>query len=227
MTVTNVGPGHALPTGEPMRSVVLTVDATCGATPLVPTGGDVVPDIGGYVAVQDATGDWARWPEAAVGDVVRVVAVTGTWVDYEGYGPFGDGTFTAAEKGLAAEAYVGEAAVTAVDDEVVTLSTPLPAGDRAYLARGDALAGEPGFAFARVLVGADGERMVPHFDAVDVASDNRLLPQASWTSTHTFAAATCAAPTVRATLLHRNYPWRLAAERGWALVDLVMAEATR
>ena len=142
-----------------------------------------------------------------------------------GLRPVRDGTFTAAgRKGLAAEAY-GEAAVTAVDDEVVTLSTPLPAGDWAYLVRGDALAGEPGFAFARVLVGADGERMVHHFEAVDVASDNRLLPQASWTSTQP-PPPPPARPPRCATLLHRG-TYRGASERGWALVDLVMAEATR
>ena len=44
--------------------------------------------------------------------------------------------------------------------------------------------------------------------------------------THRFAA-TCDAPTVHATLLHRNYPLALAEERGWDRVDQVMAEVWR
>ena len=36
--VRNVGCGHALPTGEPLRSLVLRVEARCGGQPLVATG---------------------------------------------------------------------------------------------------------------------------------------------------------------------------------------------
>ena len=39
VTVKHVGPGHALPTGEPMRSMVLTVEARCGEDALRPSGG--------------------------------------------------------------------------------------------------------------------------------------------------------------------------------------------
>ncbi len=229
VTVTNVGPGHAIPTGEPLRALLLLVEASCDGAALVPTGGDVVPDFGGALDTRAAGEDWARWPGAAVGDVIRVVRRTGAWHDYTGHGPFGDGTFDAAAKGLPVEAYVGAATITAVDGDLVTLDAPLPDGDIAYRtgATGtQAYAGAPGFGFARVLVGADGARMVPHFAAVDVASDNRLLPTASWTSTHHFAAP-CADPEVRATLLHRNYPLALATERGWTVTDQVMDEAVR
>jgi hypothetical protein len=226
VTVTNVGPGHAIPTGEPLRAILLRVDATCDGAALAPTGGDVVPDYGGALDTHTAADDWTRWPGAAVGDVVRVVRRTGAWRDYTGYGPFGDGRFSPEEKGMPVEEYVGEATITAVDGDTVTFASPLPAGDIAYRDRDDAYAGMPGFGFARVLVGADGARMVPHFLAVDVASDNRLSPQAAWTSTHRFAAP-CADPVVHATLIHRNYPLALAAERGWTVTDQVMAEATR
>ncbi|MCC6622972.1 MAG: hypothetical protein IT385_17065, partial [Deltaproteobacteria bacterium] len=84
-------------------------------------------------------------------------------------------------------------------------------------------AGAPGFAFARVLVGADGARMVPHFLAVDVASDNRLAPGLTWTSRHTFARP-CDAPTIVATLRHRAFPYALAVERGLARADVIMAQ---
>ncbi|MDP2312997.1 MAG: hypothetical protein Q8P41_08835 [Pseudomonadota bacterium] len=224
VTVANVGPGHAIPTGEPLRALILLVTATCDGLELAPTGGDVVPDYGGALATRTADEDWVEWPGAAVGDTLRVVQLTGAWHDYQGYGPFGDGRFSPEEKGLPVESLVGTATVLAVDGDRVTLDTPLPPGDRAYRTRGQAHAGAPGFAFARVLTGAEGTRMVPHFQAVDVASDNRLLPGATWTSTHTFAAP-CAAPSVHATLLHRDYPLALATARGWTVTDQVMVEA--
>ncbi|MFT4628761.1 MAG: hypothetical protein ACI8PZ_007457 [Myxococcota bacterium] len=220
VTTANVGPAHAIPTGEPLRSLVLRVSAACDA-PLVATGGDAGPDIGGHRGVQDAGADWLSWPGAAIGDVVRVVRRDG-WHDYLGYGPFGDGRFDAEAKGLPRERVVGQAVVVAVDGDRVSLDGPLPEGDRAYLGDADDVAGAAGFAFARVLTGVDGRRMVPHFLAVDVASDNRLLPGQSWLSTHTFDSP-CASPVVTATLVHRAYPAALARERGWAVREAPMA----
>ena len=162
-----------------------------------------------------------------------MVRRTGAWLDYDGFGPFGDGTFDAEGKGMPEEQVVGEAVVVSVDGGVVTFDRALPAGDLAYLGEpaglpGDgedaaARAGAPGFGFARVMVGPDGERMAPHFLAVDVASDNRLLPQTEWTSEHRFDGD-CEAPEVRAILLHRAYPLALARERGWALEESVMVD---
>ncbi len=74
------------------------------------------------------------------------------------------------------------------------------------------------------MVGADGKRSVPHFQAVDVASENRLPYQGSSTSTHEFAS-TCEAPEVSARLVYRAYPLALARERGWALAEVVMVES--
>lgn len=231
-TVKNVGPGHALPTGEPLRGLILRVSATCGPDPLEATGGDAVPDFGGALdaqAADDPDADWSRWPGAAVGDLVRVVRRPGAFHDYQGHGPFSD-RFDAPAKGLPVEHVAGHARVTAVDpDGAVAFDRPLPDGDVAYRVSADseesAAAGAPGFAFARVLVDADGARMVPHHAAVDVASDNRLLPQASWTSEHRFAAP-CAEPVARAVLTHRAFPFDLARARGWTNVDTVMADVT-
>lgn len=235
-TVKNVGPGHAIPTGEPLRSMVLRVEARCEGGALEATGGSAIPDFGGWLDRHEASEDWSIWPGARVGEVVRVVRRTGRWLDYEGHGPFGDGSFDAEAKGMAEEEVAGFATIVSVAGDRVTFDRALPTGDVAYRgsaaelpADGDearAVAGAPGFAFARVLVGADGARMVPHFQAVDVASDNRLLPQQAWTSTHTFAAP-CAEPEVRAVLVHRAWPLALANERGWPLTESVMAEATR
>ena len=236
VTVTNVGPGHALPTGEPLRSMLLLVQAQCGEDALPVIGGDVVPDFGGYLDRKVAGEDWSVWPGASAGQRIRVVQQTGDWLDYTGTGPFGDGRFSAEEKGMPAEQYAGEASIVAVaEDGTVTLDAPLPAGAVAYRVDGAGIpeedaaavgfAGAAGFGFARVLTGPDGARMVPHFLAVDVASDNRLLPQTGWTSTHRFSAD-CDSPTVTAALLYRPWPLPLAAERGWSMTETIMAEVT-
>lgn len=229
VTTRNVGPAHAIPTGEPMRSLLLVVDAYCGEAPLEATGGDVVPGWGGASEARPFD-EPLRWTDVAPGDRIRVVETDGTYHDYQGFGPFGDGRFDAAEKGLPVERFVAEAEVVSVGDDGIVLDRTLPEGTRAYRVRAAqadaALAGRPGFAFARVLVDAAGDPMVPHHRAVDVASDNRLLPGQEWVSTHRFRAD-CAEPEVRARLLHRPYPYALATERGWELGDQVMTEVRR
>jgi hypothetical protein len=222
----NVGPGHAIPTGEPMRSMVLNVEAHCDETLLTATGGSVVPAFGGYLAKQLSGTDWSLWPGASVGDVIAVVDITGQWLDYQGYGPFGDGTFSAEQKGMRVEHFVGMAKVIFVDGALVTLDSALPSGDVAYRLGQGARAGMPGFGFARVLVDKDGQEMVPHFMAVDVKSDNRLLPQQSFTTTHNFES-TCENPVVTATLYHRAYPFDLARERGWPLKETLMVKVVK
>lgn len=235
LTVRNVGAGHAIPTGEPLRSMLLFVSARCGDEALAAVGGDVVPDFGGALDRQPSPADWSSWPGAEVGDVVRVLDELG-WVDYEGFGPFGDGSFDAAAKGLPRYGFVGQATVVAVNGDQVSFDQPLPAGDLAVRGRpaplsgGDAtvpeaVAGAPGFGFARVLADAEGATMAPHHRAVDVRSDNRLLPQTEWTSTHLFESA-CAEPVVEATLVHRAYPVAIATERGWDNPQQVMVEVS-
>ena len=231
----NVGPAHAIPTGEPLRHLVLLVEASCDGEALASTGGHVVPDFGGERGRKELGEDWSAWPEAEAGDRIRVLARSGAWHDYEGYGPFGDGRFDAEAKGMAEELYVGEVEILAVaSDGSLSLSGALPEGDVALLVRddgampeeGDAprdLAGRPGFAFARVMVGAEGARMVPHFLAVDVASDNRLLPAGgAFDSQHRFED--CAGTvSLEARLVYRSYPGDLAEERGWEVADAIMA----
>lgn len=224
VTVRNLGAGHALPTGEPMRQMYVLVEAACDDTPLDAVDGDAVPGWGGAVAARGADQDWSVWPEARPGDVIRVVRRPGGWHDYDGFGRFGDG-IAADDKGMPVERVAGSATVVAVGDRV-ELDRPLPEGDVAWLTRDDGLAGRAGFGFARVLVDAGGRALAPHFTAVDTRSDNRLLPGGRWTSSHVFAAA-CEAPVVRATLLYRAYPWWLRRERGWAPREIVMAEVVR
>ena len=232
-TTSNAGAAHAIPTGEPLRAIVLVVEAQCDDEPLLATGGEAIPDLGGYLDMKESGDDWHIWPGAKPGQTVRVVKNTGEFHDYPGVGPFGDGTFDAAAKGMPGSEVVGFSTVLEVDGDTVSFDTPLPAGDIAYLVAatdtGDApqeLAGAPGFAFARVLVGPDGQRMVPHYRAVDVASDNRLMPGKSWTTSHRFQAP-CATPQVTARLIYRPYPLELARERAWEMVDAVLFEVTQ
>lgn len=235
VTVRNVGCGHALPTGEPLRSVVLLVEARCGDVILPAIGGDAVPDFGGTLDRKVRGDDLSRWPGARVGDVVRVVRRTG-WRDYQGPPPFDGALFDAAGKGLPLDEVAGQATIVAKNGDVATFDAPLPDGDVAYRVDGIGLpadgaaitarAGAAGFGFARVLAGADGARMVPHFLAVDVASDNRLMPGAAYTTTHRFASS-CASPEVTAVLVHRAFPLDLARERGWTITETVMTLARR
>jgi hypothetical protein len=223
VTIQNSAAGHAVPTGEPLRSVLVLVDAACEQSPLKPTGGSAVPDYGGALSWKANDADWTTWDKAKKGDVLRVIK-QGSHVDYKGYGSFGDGTFSVEQRGILEETVLGESAVTDVAEGIVTLDPALPDGDVADLVRGEhAHAGRPGAGFARVLLDKDGKRMVPHFKAVDVASDNRLMSQASWTSEHQFESP-CAEPTVTVRVIQRAYPLALAQERGWPMRDKLWLE---
>lgn len=235
--VQNVGPGHAIPTGDPLRSLVLRVSASCEGQELAFIGGDTVPSFGGALAANTLPANLLYFPDATPGMVVNFMRRAG-WYDYDGFGRFGDGSFSPEEKGLERWEWLGQAVVLAVaENGEVGLDTAAPDGaERSYLisapswpedgeiSRG--MAGLPGFSFARVLVDAEGNEGVPHHLATDVRADNRLLPQASYTTEHQFLS-TCEAPEVRAILLHRAYPVSTAERYGWAGVDQVMAEATR
>nr|MBX2800495.1 hypothetical protein [Myxococcales bacterium] len=192
VTVSNVGAGHAIPTGEPLRSLLVLVEATCGGEALEPLSGDVLPGWAGALDERSSAVDWSVWPGASVGDQVVVVRRPGGFRDYQGPGVFGDGTFAAADKGLPLEVWAGRSTVVGVSGDAVTFDAPLPAGDVAYRVVASRLpsdgegvsarAGAPGFAYARVLADAEGRPMAPHHRAVDVVSDNRLMPQRSATS---------------------------------------------
>lgn len=233
VSVTNTSFGHALPTGEPMRAMLLHVSARCADDELVGSG-PALSDVAGVLAIKESGEDWTLWPGAQIGQVVRVISRPGGYWDDVGFGPFGEAGFAPADKGLPIEEIVGQATITAMNGDVATFDGVLPAGDRALLGEAPstaldarevrALAGAAGHAFAKVLTGPDGSRQVPHFLAVDVAADNRLLPQRQWSGTWTFAAP-CAEPTVRASLLYRAWPLALARERGWDGSDVVMVEA--
>jgi Cytochrome c554 and c-prime len=250
ITIQNVLAGHAIPTGEPMRSLVLVVRADACNAPMQGSGGMTLNDVAGAgaegvvgadVSIAGATVTWAAGAaRAQPGDVIRIARPTGVYDDYVGIGLFADPGLTAMEKGLEIRTPVAEAAVVAVGGGSLTLASAVVVqpGDLVYLgdpllaapADGDAsraLAGAAGYTFARVLVDPAGSRGVPHYRAVDIVSDNRIAPEAQVTTTHSFAVPMgCADATVTATLLYRPIPVGLGRERGWSPVDYVVASAT-
>jgi hypothetical protein len=248
VAIQNILAGHAIPTGEPMRQLMVVVQADgCGAS-WAAVGGGTIQDGGGALAsgvlgsgvmVSGTTMTWAG-AKAAVGMRVRVVRPSGTFDDYAGVGLFADPTLTAEEKGLEVFAPVGEATVVGVTGDTITLDAAIEgaAGDIVYLGEGvpatigdgdtsRALAGAAGYVFQKTLVDPSGARHVHHYRAVDIASDNRVPPQGSATSSHTFAIpAGCASGKVTATLLYRPVPADMARLRGWEAKDWVVGKAT-
>lgn len=247
-SIENVGAGHATPTGEPMRALVLVVRAEgCGQS-FVATSGMTIADTGGALATAVVgsaatfTGPSLAWAEGAgvaqVGDAVRVVRPTGQWDDYAGVGRFSGATLTAAEKGMQIFDPVGEAHVLSIAGGALALDASIPVlpGDQVYLgaalpsafADADparALAGVPGNVFSRVMVDPTGARNVPHHRAVDIASDDRLMPGVPAVSHHTFAIAPgCTSVTVTETALYRPLPVDWARERAWDARDYVVFE---
>jgi hypothetical protein len=249
----NLGAGHAIPTGEPMRALVLVVSATgCGA-PLAQSAGDVVDDVGGALALATVgvdvslDADELGWPAVASasgalaqpGQVVRALRPTGAFRDYDGVGLFEGSTLPPEDKGLPVFDSVGEATIVSVGQGALTLSQALalapgdvvllgePASLAADLAPSIALAGAPGLVFARVLLDGEGARHVPHHRALDVARDNRIRPQEDAVTSHTFPLPPgCAEGSVTARLFYRPRPLVEARRRGWEAVDYLIAQSS-
>lgn len=216
-TVVNVGAGHALPTGDPLRQLFLRVEASCGDGALTPTGGDAIGPIGGALAQTSSP----TWSQARPGDRVRAQRV-GALIDYDGIGSFAlGGRFPPAAKGKHSRSYVGEAdASNPTFEEASTYFWVRPGTSP------EPLAGLPGASFARVTKGADGTLAVPHHAAVDVVRDDRIPPRGRRSSIHHFLA-TCASPTARAWLVYRPLPFEESQRRGWPSRDQIIAEAQR
>jgi hypothetical protein len=250
-TLGNVLGGHAIPTGEPMRALLLLVHAEACGKVLAPSGGMTLDDWGGALAegtvgadalVNGAALTWAEGAALAQpGQVIRAVRPTGAYEDYPGIGFFADPQLSPLEKGIELSAPVGEATVVAIVNGVLTLdhALPLQLGDQLYLGEAAAfpladgapplaLAGSAGHSFARTLLDAQGRRGVPHYLAVDMRSDNRIGPGAEASTQHQFSLAPgCASATVSAFVIYRPLPLGLARERAWENGDFVVAQATK
>jgi hypothetical protein len=246
VSLMNYGAGHAVPTGEPMRSLLLVLQVDACGLPTRAIAGSSISDSGGAL-VSGRVGDEidfdGSWPAGAAraqpGQRLRVTRPTGDFVDYPGVGWFADPSLTAEEKGIPEMLSIADALVvdTAGDTIVTDPELDLVDGDLLWLGEtpalgeGDAsaaIAGMPGQDFARITVDPEGRRRVPHYRAVDLASDNRIPPGEEVVSMHAFAVdEACDDITVTATLLYRRAPLELARERGWDDVEHVVTSVTQ
>jgi hypothetical protein len=76
------------------------------------------------------------------------------------------------------------------------------------------------------MVNAAGDVGVHHSQAVDLLSDNRLMPQASWTSNHRFRSS-CEQPIAHARLIHRNLFYAAARAKSWPITESLITEVER
>ena len=247
--VLNLGAGHAIPTGEPLRSLTVVLEATCDGAPMTQTAGASITEVGGAYAVgvvgetvqvDGADPTLLHWDALdATGDlVVRAVRPTGAFIDYTGPAPFDDAGFSVDQKGLEETTPLGEAAATiAGNDTTLSADLGLQAGDRVFLVEpvvipdaagpARAWAGAAGRDFAKVLADAEGALHVPHYAAVDIVRDNRIPSYGTAELSATFAwPQGCTEAEVEARLLYRKYPMGLAMERGWVSEDAIAASAS-
>ncbi len=248
VTSTNAACGHALPTGEPMRSIILVVRVDGCGDVFDAVDGQTIDAVGGMLAEgslgSDAVlvGTSLDWPAGAAlavpGQVVHFVRPSGVFDDYDGVGLFQGPQLPPQAKGLELREPVGTATVVSVAGTTIVLSEAITvsAGDLAVLgdaapptfddgASSLALAGYAGSSFAKVLVDPQGRERVPHHRAIDIVRDNRIRPQISMVSSYGFSIPpACTQATVTATALYRPFPLELARERGWGGRDYVATE---
>ncbi len=239
LEVSNIGAGHALPTGEPMRHLIALIELRCNGEKLALSSGDLVHQIGGYAQIKSRSEGFDRWELAEVGDEIRVISLENEFYDYDGVNDFAKlGRFQPEQKGLQKERFIGDFQVTQVDENHrVTLNQEISSGDIAYLIKNQAqypqYAGLPGFSFARVMTSEEYQphkQLVPHFIATDIQRDNRLKPMQKWESQHHFMLTNqcmTGAIQAKASLIYRPYPLWLAQERGWYLGDQLVKEVYR
>lgn len=245
-SVANVGCGHAIPTGEPMRAmyVLIDVETDCGA--IVLQSGSIVDEIGGSLAsgvvgesvvLSDNVLLWTLPDPLEYNELtLKVLRATGEYQDYTGIGYFAEPERTLEEKGMPNYTLVGQTAVTEVEGGLaMNEAIELQAGDKLFLVSTTAtledgmasqgLVGRVGQSFAKVLVDADGNLQVPHYKATDILRDNRIPPGSNLVLPHTYQLGEgCTTGTVTATMLYRPHPMNLSQQYGWDAQDFVIAQ---
>ena len=218
-----------MPTGEPLRQIIVLVSALdADGQPVEATGGQVVPDVGGYLAMGTIGADASvseldlelSGQELEGALIARFVRPTGEWTDYSGPGTTSFAEATAAEKGLPVYEFLGEVELSSITGDSAILASQPPEtrrGDVVFLCAEGHHAGAPGWLYAKVLVDSEGRRGVAHYRALDVASDNRIAAFSSATSEHRFPST--AGLTVTATVVRRDYGAAVAERYGWDFGD--------
>ena len=228
VTVQNIGAGHAIPTGVPLRSLILQVNATCDGEKIWPSSGDIIDEVGGYIQKQYVSSSVdLNVEKPKIGQYIVHVQKTEQAYDYEGFEPFNSSYLSIEERGwFAIQVQSRHRIVDVIDDEMV-LEPPLPLNLEGVVYLVDSnrgsYVGEAGVAFARVFVDAQNRPQVPRFLATDIQRDNRILPTKSWNSKHVFLTD-CINPRVTTTLWHRNVPQWLSLQRGWEMEDQIMVQ---
>jgi hypothetical protein len=144
VTALNVGAGHAIPTGEPMRAMFLLVEAEGCAKRFRPVSGATVPALGGTsragvvgadITAAGATIEWPALSAAAAGLVLRAARPTATFWDYDGIGLFAGATLSPADKGYEILEPLGESEIVTVNGASLTLFRDLDLlpGDVVYV----------------------------------------------------------------------------------------------
>jgi hypothetical protein len=247
ISVANIGCGHAVPTGEPMRSILLLVEGNSSCGKLSPISGTTISDTGGYI-LQDLIDSEIQineniliWDEATpyahIGNVLRFIRPTGSYMDYEGIGYFSNPDLLPEEKGIEKRPLLGEyEIIDIVDNQFVLSGEPnIEFGDIVIL--GDSwstnpsdgqvslnLSGHLGQVFSKVLVDDEGNRNVPHYRAIDIVSDNRISPGTNVVSNYVFDVPIgCTDISISATILYRPIPLSIAKVRNWEAVDYIIA----
>lgn len=86
-------------------------------------------------------------------------------------------------------------------------------------------AGLPGKGYAKVTKDSQGNQNVPIWQAVRIASDNRIKPKETDVTTYRFKKPK-GEVTIEAKLIYRPVFKRVADQKKWALKDVVMEEKT-
>ena len=248
-SIANVGCGHAIPSGEPMRAMYVLIDVESDCTELSLQSGPVIGEIGGYLVqgvigesiyLNNDTLEWAL-PEGipSTGVMIQILRPTGQFQDYTGIGYFGESDRTLEEKGLSEMVLVGTIGVTQIEvGLVMNESMAVQEGDQVFLVTAEqmeqplvdgmssqSLVGRTGQSFAKVLIDTNGERQVPHYRAVDILRDNRIPPGSNVVLNHVFQASeACTSGTVTATMIYRPHPMTLSQQYGWEAQDFVISQ---
>jgi hypothetical protein len=244
-SVANVGCGHAIPTGEPLRAmyVVLELNEQCRDGTVVE--GPILDDVAGFISKgivgEDITmtGQEISWYtplDISTDTMIQVLRPTGEYEEYVGIGRFADASLSPAEKGLAKYTSVAKSLITEVNDNTLTLDTSLSleSGDIVYIVENNialqddqpskGLAGMAGQSFAKILVDSQGAQQVPHYRATDILRDNRIPPGSNVVLNHVFELPDgCSTGSISAKMIYRPIPMIVAAEYNWASNDFIIA----
>ncbi len=250
-SVANVGCGHAIPTGEPLRAlyVVIEVDTACGQPSLL--NGPVIDELGGYLAsgrigqeitLNQSSIFWENLDlDTLEGNFLKILRDTQNYDDYNGIGYFTNQNLSIEEKGLKRYQLIGETEITndTPTENGHTLgfaqTLNLQDGDLVYLVSSPSaftdgmesvpLTGQIGQSFAKVLIDPNGTLQTPHYRAVDIIRDNRIAPGTNVILEHQFQVPEgCSSGDVEAKLIYRPLPMNIANQYHWEAQDFIIAE---